>query len=189
MALLASVSPPLVSKSVAALPILVMILVFILTVPAAVKALKDEGCDCKFVCLGAGSLQNELEQWVNDNGMAENIFLLGIKPNVLDYLSAGDLLLHLSETEASNSVVKEAGLVKKAAIVCKAVGDFEDYIENNNNGFLVDKEDPVPETIAILKAMDQNRPLLNEIGLKAQHSITSVFDIGNVEQQYLNLLN
>ena len=156
---------------------------------AIVKQLHDEGVDCKFICLGDGHLFDELQAWIRDNKMEEHIFLLGKKSNVLDYLSAADLLIHLSETEASNSVVKEAGLAKKAAVVCKAVGDFEDYIINSENGFLVNKDNPEQETIEILKTMYNNKNRLIEIGENAKQTITSVFDINNVEAQYAALLN
>ena len=156
---------------------------------AIVKKIHDDGVDCKFICLGAGHLFDELQAWIKDNKMEANIFLLGKKSNVLDYLSAADLLLHLSETEASNSVVKEAGLAKKAAVVCKAVGDFEDYISSNENGFLVNKENPEEEAIHILKTMGNNKSRLKEIGEHAQQTITSVFDISNVEKLYAALLN
>jgi glycosyltransferase involved in cell wall biosynthesis len=156
---------------------------------SVVQTLVNEGLDCKMICLGAGSLKNELEKWIVENNMTHHIYLMGIKSNVLDYLSAGDLLLHLSETEASNSVVKEAGLVKKAAIVCKGVGDFEDYIEHNVNGFLTDKDHPEKETADILRAMYHNKVQLQQIGANAQQTITTVFDIKNVAASYLNLLN
>lgn len=156
---------------------------------SVVQELVKNGLDIKIICLGSGILKTVLEKWIAVNKMEHNIYLLGMKSNVIDYLSAGDLLLHLSETEASNSVVKEAGLVKKAAIVCKGVGDFEDYIEHYVNGFLTEKEHPEKETLNILRAMYHNKSQLEQIGIIAQQTITSVFDIKNVELSYLNLLN
>lgn len=156
---------------------------------SVVQTLVNEGLDCKMICLGSGSLKSELEKWIVDNDMGSRIYLIGIKSNVLDYLSAGDLLLHLSETEASNSVVKEAGLVKKPAIVCKGVGDFEDYIEHYVNGFLTDKQHPEAEAANIVRTMYQNKVQLLQVGGKAQQTITTVFDIKNVATPYLNLLN
>lgn len=121
--------------------------------------------------------------------MENHIFLLGNRSNVLDYLSAADLLLHLSETEASNSVVKEAGLAKKPVIVCERVGDFEDYIVHGQNGFLVNKEEPVSAATAIVTNYCALPAELKEIGLNLQHTVLKQFDIANVSDNYDKIIN
>jgi glycosyltransferase involved in cell wall biosynthesis len=154
-----------------------------------IKSLAMQGSDVKLICLGEGQLKIELEKWIVDNKMQQHIFLQGRKTNVFDYLSACDVLLHLSESEASNSVVKEAGITGKPVIVCKSVGDFSDYIRHGENGFLVSKEYPISDTIAVLNQCYADTSLLTKTGEYLYHTVTDLFDIKNVEDKYQELIN
>lgn len=115
-----------------------------LVLPVFNKLIK-EGSDIKVMLLDEGEEQANLEAYVNENGLADRIFFVGRKKNIIDYLTAADLLVHPSQTEASSSLVKEAGWMKKPVIVCTAVGDFDEYIFNGQNGFLVQPPDEAGE--------------------------------------------
>lgn len=78
--------------------------------------------------LSDGPLTPNLIELTNRLHLNENVSFIGLKTNVIDYIEASDLIVHLSNSEASNSLVKEAGLRKKNLIVCREVGDFDDYI-------------------------------------------------------------
>jgi L-malate glycosyltransferase len=156
---------------------------------ATIKRLVEIGVDCKLVCLGTGPLEMELQQRIISLNMQNHIFLLGRRENVFDYIAACDVFLHLSSTEASNSAVKEVGLCKKPVIVCKGVGDFEDYIVDNCNGFLVQKEQPEEEVSHILLSMAKQEISKEEIGEKLFETVTTTFDINNVAIKYEELLN
>ncbi len=154
----------------------------------AVQELIKEGLDIKMICLGSGQIRESLESLINNDGLGSSISLEGNQNNVMDYLSASNLLLHLSETEASNSVVKEAALAGLPAIVCKNVGDFDDYIVNEVNGFLVDKTDPVPETVATIRKLYQDMERLKTIGQSAHDTVLKTFSITNVAAKYEDIL-
>ena len=47
-----------------------------------------------------------------------------------------DLQVHLFESEASNNVGKEFALLGKPSVICKNVGDFEDYCTSENSNFI-----------------------------------------------------
>ena len=155
----------------------------------AVEQLVKEGFDCKLICLGSGPLEQQLQSDINQRKLERNIFLLGRKDNVIDYLQAADIFLHLSSTEASNSAVKEAGLCKKTVIVCKNVGDFDDYIISRQNGFLVSKEDPANESSSIIREIFEGKINHQAIGGELYKTVTHTFDIENIKPQYLKLLN
>lgn len=149
-----------------------------------IQRLRSKGLDVKFICLGDGPSKEMLHQWVAENGLEQAIFFKGIQPDIFDYLVAGDLLLHLSETEASNSVVKEAGLAERTAIVCAGAGDFSDYIEDGINGFLVDHQSPVDMSVEMIGQLYHNRALLKEMGKALNETVTGMFDIENVSSKY-----
>jgi glycosyltransferase involved in cell wall biosynthesis len=156
---------------------------------SVIKRLVDTGIDCKLICLGSGALTNELNELIKFLHLQDHIFLIGRKENVFDYISAADVFLHLSSSEASNSAVKEVGLCKRPVIVCKGVGDFEDYIRSGENGFLVDKEHPAEEAFGILNAIAEGKINGNVIGRNLFETVTTTFDIQNVADQYEALLH
>jgi L-malate glycosyltransferase len=155
----------------------------------AVKQLVNKGMDIKMICLGGGMLEPALSKWILANGLQDRIFLKGIQSNVFDYFVAADLLLHLSESEASNSVVKEAGLVNKPVIVCENVGDFSDYIIDGFNGFLVNKEKPLAKTICLLERIYDHEVSLIQIGNELHTTVVKEFDIKNISLQYNQLIS
>ncbi|MET0636011.1 MAG: glycosyltransferase family 4 protein [Chitinophagaceae bacterium] len=154
----------------------------------AVRALIDKGYDIKFVCLGDGPLRSSLESYIAENDLGHHIFLTGAKSNVFDYLEAADVFLHLSATEASNSSVKEAAYCCKPAIVCHDVGDFDDYLESGINGYLVDKDDPVPAATAALAELYSDLGKARRLGYELKKKVLSEFDINNVSPAYDSLL-
>jgi L-malate glycosyltransferase len=154
----------------------------------AIEATVRAGIDCKLICIGTGPDEASLKQWVADNNLAENIFIIGYCSNIFDYLEAADLYLHLSSTEASNSSVKEAGLVACPCIVCRNVGDFEDYIVNGQNGFLVSNDPPVEEVMHAMMTASENKEQLKEMGKKLKTTIVNEFDIQKVVPAYEKLI-
>lgn len=156
---------------------------------AAIKQLSEKGIDCKLLCLGAGILENELNKYISANHLQNNIFLIGRKDNIFDYIAAADIFLHLSNSEASNSAVKEVALYNKSVIVCREVGDFEEYIENFKNGFLVSLQNAVPETVAIIEAIADKTIDVNSIGKAFNTTVISIFNIDKVIDKYETIIH
>ncbi len=155
----------------------------------AVKQLTDLGVDCKLISIGEGPMRKELQEWIDSRKMNEKIFLESFAPNTIDYFEACDMLIHLSYSEASSHVVKEAGMCSKTVIACKDVGDFNDYLKHNVNAFLTDKENPVPEVVSLLKTHYQDKNLLQQMGKALHQEVVSTFSMEAVEKNYQQLLN
>lgn len=154
-----------------------------------VKQMLKEGFDVKMICLGVGSSDAELQQWVKENSLEERIFFKGRKKEIFDYLVASDVLFHLSATEASNSVVKETGWAGRTAVVCERVGDFSDYVVNGENGFLVNKENPFSESLQAMKKLYQDPELRETAGRRLKEKVVERFDIKNLTEVYDRLIN
>jgi glycosyltransferase involved in cell wall biosynthesis len=155
---------------------------------AVVKQLIRDGLDIRLICIGQGPLLEELQQLVKDEGLGERITMLGFRKNVFDFLHAADAFIHLSETEASNSAVKEAAIVKLPAIVCQGAGDFEEYIDDGYNGYLVPGGDPVPATVKAITKLYHDPVLRSRMGARIFRRVISRFTINNLKETYHNLL-
>ncbi|MEQ1677934.1 MAG: glycosyltransferase, partial [Chitinophagaceae bacterium] len=155
----------------------------------AVKQLTDMGVDCKLISIGEGPMRKELQEWIDSRKMNDNIFLESFAPNTIDYFEAADMLIHLSYSEASSHVVKEAGMCSKTVIACKDVGDFNDYLKHGVNAFLANKENPVAEVFSLLKMHYQDKSLLEQMGNALHQEVVSSFSMEAVEKKYQQLLN
>jgi glycosyltransferase involved in cell wall biosynthesis len=153
------------------------------------QLVENDGLDLKLVCLSDGYYRGHLQEYIDKNGLGNRITLLGAKKNVFDYFEAADVFLHLSETEASNNAAKEAGYCRKPSIVCREVGDFDDYIIHGENGYLVDKKKPVPPAVEILKDLYNHPEKLKELGENIHQKIIGEFSIENVKPIYQEILS
>lgn len=153
------------------------------------KKLVDQRLNVKLICLGAGTHMETYRTWIVSNHLEGHIFLLGRQNNIFDYLCASDVLIHLSESEASNSVVKEAALAGIPAIVCKEVGDFQDYVIDGKNGFLVDKIESLEQAFEKVMYYYQNIESIKLMGIDFNGTVKKEFNIKNVEKEYFDLLN
>lgn len=117
----------------------------------AVGALVKQGKDVKLLALDYGPELESCKKIVADEKLEKNVFFIGYTTNVMNYVAACDVLIHPSYTEASSNTVKEAAIFSKKVIVCEGVGDFSDYIQNTENGYMVDHENPLPGMIKYLE--------------------------------------
>lgn len=154
-----------------------------------VKQLAEKGVDCKLVSIGEGPMREELQQWIISNKMEERIFLESFAPNTIDYFDAADILIHLSYSEASSHVVKEAGMCNKTVVACEGVGDFSDYLEHLVNAFVVDKESPVAQTADLLLQYASSKEQLQKMGTALHDKVVNTFSIEAVQKDYEKLLN
>lgn len=153
-----------------------------------VEALTKRSINCKLICIGGGELEEELRQYIDSRDLGRYIILKGFVTNVFDYIKASDLLLLLSESEASSHMIKEAGMNRKTIVACKGVGDFDDYIVPGKNGFLVDKNDPVPGTVDLLEKLSKEKPVLENLGDQLYETVYRHFSLnGDFIERYNQL--
>lgn len=139
------------------------------------KKLIEDGLSIKVLLLDEGEEKERLQQYVADNKLAENIFFLGYRTNIVDYLAAADLLVHPSYTEASSSLVKEFGLFSKPVIVCSGVGDFDQYIVNAVNGYVVNPPQEAEEFEKHIRFVYNNREAARQAGNNLRESVLKIF--------------
>ena len=118
-----------------------------------IRKLIEEGFDLHLFILDEGPEEEKLKSYCIQNKLNERVSFVGYTHDFLEYMSASDLLIHPSLTEASNNVVKEIGLLEKVVAVCRGVGDFDDYLLDGQNGYLMDLVDPTKDIENIIKKL------------------------------------
>lgn len=155
------------------------------------KKLIELGVDSRLLILGTGPDEARLNNLVKNLQLEGRVTLTGYVTNVVDYIQASDVIVHPSVLESSCVVVKEAGLLRKPVIVCREIGDFDDYLVHNTNAFClpVDPDSFVHEAVEILSGYPHNKEKLNSIGNELNKTITSLFQIESVMEHHTKLIH
>jgi glycosyltransferase involved in cell wall biosynthesis len=154
------------------------------------KNLIDRGVNARLIMLGKGEMENELRNQIRNLGLDARVELPGYVNNIIDHMAAADFFLHPSLLESSCVVVKEAGLARLPVIVCKGVGDFDEYLLNGVSGFLTDRDKFVDQGTEIIRSHMNDEGLRRSMGSQLEILVRQRFSIENVLPQYekLNLV-
>ncbi|HXD92965.1 MAG TPA: glycosyltransferase family 4 protein [Bacteroidia bacterium] len=104
---------------------------------AAVNDLIKMGYDIKLLVLDIGPEKENLVTYISENNLQNYIVMLGYRTDFVNFMAAADLLLQPSLTDASNSAAKEMAFFEKTVAVSKGVGDYDDYVKDNENSYLI----------------------------------------------------
>lgn len=153
-----------------------------------VYLLKKEAFDIKLLLIGSGQLKEGLVKIAEDFEITNEVVFTNQVNNIRDYMDCCDLQVHLSESEASNNVVKEFALLGKPSIICKTVGDFEDYCTSKNS-YLIPKDFSIINLKSIVVQIINNKKDLVKKGEEMKSTVKSIFSIDNVIPKYLDVFN
>ena len=155
-----------------------------------VKKLLDEGLSIKMIVMDDGPLRSALESFIKKNNLSDHIFMIGFKEDFVNYMAAADLLIHPSVTEASNNVVKEMGLLQKGVAVCRNVGDFNDYISENRNGYFLESSTLTQTIESAIRDAYTHPDKIKSFGRELKEDVIKYFsDSVENRQRFLQLLN
>ena len=150
--------------------------------------LRKDGSDVTLTVVGTGDLMNDLHHYSKSLGVSERVQFVGFQSDVTQFIRESDILIHPSLTEASSSVVKEAGILGKPVIVCNGVGDFNDYIVNDVNSWSVDPDNFVDEAKDILSTTTSET--LRQKGFELKGTVERKFSLtDSVVDSYISLLH
>ena len=150
----------------------------------AVKKLRERGVDAKLIILGRGELMDSLQNQIKKYKFEQHVILAGYVNNVQDYLAATDFMIHPSLLESSCISLKEAGLLNLPIIVCKDIGDFNEVVEHRQNGFIVNPDRFVEESVSIISSHCKNKAELAKIGQSLHATVLTLFDITKAAPYY-----
>lgn len=154
-----------------------------------IAQLNKEGFNVKAIFVGTGPELEFLKELTKELNVQNQVFFEGFKTNIFDYIAASDLMILLSNTEASNNSVKEAAWMKKTVMICNDVGDFNDYTKDLRSAFLLNKDRPLNDFIIYTRSILNGKYDLTKMGEFLHKSITETFLIDKQESNYSELFN
>lgn len=153
----------------------------------SLNKLVKEGFDIKMILLDRGTEEQNLRNFIGQNGLEQRVLFTGFLTNTMDYLQAADMLVHPSISEASNQVVREAAVLEKPCIVCDGVGDFNEYILDRQNSFFVSKENMCEDISNIVREYYSKKNELKIIGARFKNDVLDRFGIEHIVDEYLRV--
>ena len=92
----------------------------------------------KFLWVGDGTLRPEWEAWVKSAGLDSRISCAGWRDDVLSYIAAGDLLLHVAQYEGLPLAIVEA---MAGGLPCAVTEQFLSEVSIFDNGTVLGADD------------------------------------------------
>lgn len=102
--------------------------------------IKREGKSFECWILGDGSDRAELEQYISENGLEDNVKLLGFHSNPYKYIACADWFIAPSRFEGYSTVVSEAYILHKPVMVTDCCG-MDELTDDGKYGILVDNDE------------------------------------------------
>lgn len=150
------------------------------------KELLEEELDYNLYILGEGKERKKLEQYIKDNNMEKNTFLLGFKENPYPYIREADIFISSSRYEGYPLVICEAICLEKPIIATKCTGPNE-ILEGGKYGLLAEVEniESLKENIKKLILNKELRKKYSELSKERK----LIFNENKVIEQIEEILN
>lgn len=148
--------------------------------------LLKEGLDYNLYILGEGEERKKLEQYITDNNIEKNTFLLGFKENPYPYIKEADIFVSSSRYEGYSLVVAEALCLEKPIIATKCVGPME-LLDNGKYGLLAEGEsvESLKENMKKLILSEKLRKKYSDLARER----ANIFDVDKTMKQIERVLN
>ena len=144
----------------------------------------QKGIKTRLVMVGEGSERPKAEQRAQDLGIARHCVFVGEQPNIVDYLSASDVLLLPSEQESFGLAALEA-MACEVPVVASRVGGISEVVTDGETGFLSEVGD-VEKMAADAARLLTNKELRCEMGQRARESALGRYSTDKVIPRYVD---
>ena len=157
----------------------------------AFPALLKKHPNTYYLIVGDGMYRETLVGEVEKLGLQRNVIFVGRRMDIPQLLSASDVFVLPTLTEALPTVLAEAMAAKQPVVAC-AVGGIPEMITEGVNGKLIPSKDPQALTDACEKLLDnpEQTTAMGEAGwqiVEEKFNITT--QVNNLKELYLSLLS
>lgn len=143
----------------------------------------QNGINTRLVMVGDGSERTNVEHRARCLGVYEKCVFVGKQPNIVEYLSAADVLLLPSEQESFGLAALEA-MACEVPVIASRVGGIPEVVTDGETGFLSEVGD-VEKMAEDAARLLQNATLRREMGKRARESAVSRYRTDIVIPKYI----
>ena len=145
------------------------------------KHVKDKVSNAHFIIVGNGDQEAEIQKYAKDNNFLDSLHITGWVDNPMSYVELFDVACLLSRWEGFGLVLPEYMMARKP-IVASRVDAIPNIICDGENGLLVEMNDVVGASTAVLKLYLNNnlKSKLIDEGLK---TVYKKFDVQRMTRE------
>ena len=132
----------------------------------------------KLIIIGEGEEKNNLNDKIRENNMEKDIFILGYKSNVFQYLHKSLFFLLSSSWEDPGFVLVEAAASNKLILSSNVLSGPKEFLYNKSSGFLFEKEnirDFKNKVKYILSNINSKEIFINKVNAKKNSKNYTLF--------------
>lgn len=155
---------------------------FLLT---AFKRIVREHKNAHLAIAGDGAMEAELKQWVEKNGLGENVHFLGFRNDIHKVMAAFDIFVLSSLWEGLPRVLVQAAALQKPILTFNVEGASE-IVEPGKNGYIVPLKD-VDQLTEKLQNMLGNMAATKNMGQHSRAKISNDWDKNIMVEQITGL--
>lgn len=135
------------------------------------KQVKDKVSNAHFIIVGNGNQEAEIKEYAEKNGFVDSLHITGWVDNPMSYVELFDVACLLSRWEGFGLAIPEYMMAGKP-IVASRVDAIPNIIRNGENGLLVEVDDSVGASEAVLRIYQEDglKDRLVAQGLEDVHS-------------------
>lgn len=137
------------------------------------KLVINQNPDVRFILIGIGNDQANLESLVKQLGFEEKILFLGYRNDMINIYNNIDLVVQSSFTEGMPNVILEA-LAMEVPVIATDVGGTSEVVINNVTGVLVKPGNPREISTHILKFIE-NKQIYRQMAINGKNLVNCEF--------------
>lgn len=145
------------------------------------KHVKDKVSNAHFIIVGNGDQEAEIQKYAKDNNFLDSLHITGWVDNPMSYVELFDVACLLSRWEGFGLVLPEYMMARKP-IVASRVDAIPNIICDGENGLLVEMDDVVGASTAVLK-LYLNNNLKSKLIDKGLETVYKKFDVQRMTRE------
>lgn len=151
----------------------------------AAKLIKEEISNAYFMIVGNGEMETRIRKFAEENGILDSLYITGWVDDSMSYVELFDVACLLSRWEGFGLVLPEYMLAQKPIVATRADA-IPNIIMDEKNGLLVDVDDIVGASKAVLRIYQDNgmKDKLITQGIK---DVYDRFDVRRVSEEHREL--
>ena len=146
------------------------------------KQVKEKVPNAHFIIVGNGDQSDEIKKYAKDNGFSDSLHITGWVDNPMSYVELFYVACLLSRWEGFGLVLPEYMMAGKP-IVASRVDAIPDIIRDGENGLLVEVDDAVGASKAVLRMCREDR-LRDRLVAQGMKDVHDRFDAQRVSEEH-----
>ena len=141
----------------------------------ACKILKERAIPFKWYIIGKGPLKEQILSFIKNNGLQENMVLLGSFANPYPYFKAATLYVQTSRKEGFGLSIAEARILGKPVVTTEFDAVWQQMVQEKNG--LVVPQDPIAVADAVERLLSDKNFYQSIVAYLAQETFDSEKDL------------